>query len=188
MLVATPGIARAAENPAWVARHGLTGADYQSEFNRWTGAGYRLTSVSGYEENGDARYAAIWRKLPGPAWQARHGLTSQQYQATFDERWFTAARSLVDTILARFGDPAGGFFDTPSDGEALVVRPRGLQDNATPSGGAMAATVLLRLAALTGDGRYRQAAEAALTGLEPYLARYPTGPFRNLARQISTEP
>jgi uncharacterized protein YyaL (SSP411 family) len=96
------------------------------------------------------------------------------YQATFDERWFVAARTLVDTVLARFADPAGGFFDTAADGEALVVRPKGLQDNATPSGGAMATTVLLRLAALTGERVYREAAERALAGVGPYLGRYPT--------------
>ncbi len=55
------------------------------------------------------------------------------------------------------------------------MRPKGLQDNAVPSGGAMATTVLLRLAALTGDARYRTAAEAALATVGPYLARYPTG-------------
>ncbi len=97
------------------------------------------------------------------------------YEATLDERWFTAAVSLVDVALAHFADPAGGFFDTPDDGERLVVRPRDLQDNATPSGGAMTATVLLRLAALTGEARYRAAAEAALATVGPYLARYPTG-------------
>ena len=96
------------------------------------------------------------------------------YQATFDERWFAMAASLAETILARFADPAGGFFDTAADGERLVVRPKGLQDNATPSGGAMATTVLLRLAALTGEGRFRAAAEAALAGVGPYVARYPT--------------
>ena len=66
------------------------------------------------------------------------------------------------TVLARFADPAGGFFDTPDDGEPLVVRPRALQDNALPSGSAMAATVLLRLAALTGEGRYAGRGGAAL--------------------------
>jgi uncharacterized protein YyaL (SSP411 family) len=39
----------------------------------------------------------------------------------------------------------------------------------------MTATVLLRLAALTGEARYRAAAEAALATVGPYLARYPTG-------------
>jgi uncharacterized protein YyaL (SSP411 family) len=97
------------------------------------------------------------------------------YEATFDERWFHDAASLMDLVLARFADPAGGFFDTADDGESLVVRPKDTQDNATPSGGAMATTVLLRLEALTGEGRYRAAAERALAGVGPYLARYPTG-------------
>jgi uncharacterized protein YyaL (SSP411 family) len=96
------------------------------------------------------------------------------YEATFDERWFTTARSLADSILDRFADPAGGFFDTATDHERLVTRPKDIQDNATPSGGAMATLVLLRLAAYTGDSRYRAAAERALAGVVPYATRYPT--------------
>ncbi len=97
------------------------------------------------------------------------------YETTFDERWFVLARGLADRILARFADPAGGFFDTADDHERLITRPKDVQDNAVPSGGAMATTVLLRLAAWTGDGRYRDAAETALRTVAPYLARYPTG-------------
>ncbi len=97
------------------------------------------------------------------------------YAATFDERWFVLARRLGDTMLARFADPEGGFFDTADDHEALVLRPRDIQDNAVPSGGAMATTVLLRLAALTGEGRYRAAAEAALRTVASLLARHPGG-------------
>ena len=97
------------------------------------------------------------------------------YEATWDERWFTAARDLADTILDHFADPAGGFFDTADDAERLVTRPKDPQDNAVPSGGATATTILLRLAALTGEGRYRTAAERALASVGPYLARYPTG-------------
>ena len=97
------------------------------------------------------------------------------YEATFDERWFRAARELADTILAVFVDPAGGFFDTADDHEALVTRPKDPQDNATPAGGSMATRVLLRLAALTGEDRYRAAAERALTTVTAFLDRYPTG-------------
>ena len=96
------------------------------------------------------------------------------YEATFDERWFVVARQLMDAVLDRFADPAGGFFDTASDHERLVTRPKDAQDNATPSGGAMAALVLLRLAALTGEGRYRAAAERAMATVTPFLARHPT--------------
>ncbi|HEX8939056.1 MAG TPA: thioredoxin domain-containing protein [Candidatus Limnocylindrales bacterium] len=97
------------------------------------------------------------------------------YEATFDERWFLAARELMDGVLRRFTDDAGGWFDTPDDGERLFLRPKDLQDNAVPSGNAMAATVLLRLYALTGEGRLRHAAERALALVRPYLTRYPTG-------------
>ncbi len=97
------------------------------------------------------------------------------YEATFDERWFTTARALMDRVLARFADPAGGFFDTADDHERLVVRPKDLQDNAVPSGNAVATLVLLRLAAWTGEGRYRDAAERALRTVVGFVGRYPTG-------------
>jgi hypothetical protein len=97
------------------------------------------------------------------------------YEATFDERWFTTARGLMDRVLARFADPAGGFFDTADDHERLVARPKDLQDNAVPSGNAVAALVLLRLAAWTGEGGYRDAAERALRTVVSFVHRYPTG-------------
>jgi uncharacterized protein len=97
------------------------------------------------------------------------------YEATWDERWFTAARDLADRILARFSDPTGGFFDTADDHERLVTRPKDPQDNAVPSGGSMATLLLLRLAALTGEGRYRDAAERALRSVTAFAADYATG-------------
>ena len=96
------------------------------------------------------------------------------YEATFDERWFTTARRLVDAILAHFTAPDGGFFDTADDHETLVARPRDSQDNALPSGGAMAARVLLRMAAWTGEAHYGKAALGAIATMGGYLGRYPT--------------
>jgi uncharacterized protein YyaL (SSP411 family) len=97
------------------------------------------------------------------------------YEATLDERWFVTARQLADAILDHFVDPDGGFFDTADDHETLITRPKDVQDNAVPSGGSMAAAVLLKLAALTGESRYRAAADRAIATVIPYLARYPTG-------------
>lgn len=97
------------------------------------------------------------------------------YEATFEARWFTEARRLADVLIEHFRDPAGGFFDTSDDHETLAVRPKSLQDNATPSGNAMAATVLLRLAALTGEGSYRDVAESGLRLVQSLLGSYPTG-------------
>jgi uncharacterized protein YyaL (SSP411 family) len=96
------------------------------------------------------------------------------YEATADERWSVEAFALADAMLERFADTGGGFFDTASDAEALVMRPRDAQDNAVPSGGAMAATVLLRLAALTGDSCYQTAADSAMASVSTLLTRFPT--------------
>jgi uncharacterized protein len=97
------------------------------------------------------------------------------YETTFNERWFVAACELADTMLEHFADPAGGFFDTADDAEALVTRPKDLQDNAVPSGNAMASTVLLKLGAFTGEGRYTDAAQRALRLVQPLLGQAPTG-------------
>ncbi len=118
---------------------------------------------------GEARLAGFLEDYANAA----EGLLAA-FEATFEARYFAAARDLMDQALAHFADPQGGFFDTADDAERLVTRPKDIQDNATPSGNAMAATVLLKLAALTGEARYRDAAEAALRGVQPALAQYPT--------------
>lgn len=69
----------------WQARHELSSAQYQQTFDQLVGEGYRLVHVSGYEVRGEDRYAAIWEQRGGPPWQARHGLSSAQYQQTFDQ-------------------------------------------------------------------------------------------------------
>lgn len=69
----------------WQARHGMTAASYQATFDTLLGQGYRLQCVSGYDSGGQAMYAAIWDQAPGPAWQARHGMTAGEYQATFNQ-------------------------------------------------------------------------------------------------------
>ena len=56
------------------------------------------------------------------------------YEATFDERWFVAAQSFAEVIIAQFSYPSGGFYDTSEDHETLITRPRSLQDNVIPSG------------------------------------------------------
>ena len=65
---------------------------------------------------------------------------------------------VADELLRLFHDADGGeFFTTGHDAEALVVRPKDVFDDATPSANALAANALLRLAALTGDDRYARA-------------------------------
>ena len=79
--------------------------------------------------------------------------------------WWTSVRE-------RFADAErGGFFYTAADGEQLIARHKELDDNPTPSGQSLMATVLLRLARLRGDERMEQEAVAVLRLAEPYLER-----------------
>jgi uncharacterized protein YyaL (SSP411 family) len=104
------------------------------------------------------------------------------YEATFETRWLDAAIELAEVMLARFADTnAGGFYDTSSDHERLISRPKDIFDNATPSGNAVAADVLLRLALLTDNDRYREAAEGTLELLREPMLRYPLGFARSLS-------
>jgi uncharacterized protein YyaL (SSP411 family) len=95
------------------------------------------------------------------------------YEATFDPRWVRAATELADTMLKHFADPAGGFYFTADDHEQLLARTKDMQDGSVPSGNAMATTVLLRLAALTGKPEYRQHAERTLRAYRETMADHP---------------
>ncbi|HZS04585.1 MAG TPA: thioredoxin domain-containing protein [Blastocatellia bacterium] len=97
------------------------------------------------------------------------------YEATFDLRWFTSARELAETMIGQFYDAEqGGFYFTSHDHEALINRTKDFMDNATPAGNSVATHVLLRLALLTGEDRYRQIAERTLQMLKDSVLRYPS--------------
>ncbi|MBB5080836.1 hypothetical protein HNR40_006325 [Nonomuraea endophytica] len=84
------------------------------------------------------------------------------YSATGETRWYSLAGTLLETVLTRFADGEGGFYDTADDSERLFQRPQDPTDNAVPSGQFAAAGALLSYAALTGSGRHREAAYDAL--------------------------
>ncbi len=98
------------------------------------------------------------------------------YQTTFDTRWFVWAQELAEEMRSHFADTDNaGFYDTRDDHEQLIHRPKDIQDNAIPSGNAMAAHVLLKLALLTGEMDYRETAERSLRNVGKLLAQYPSG-------------
>ena len=98
------------------------------------------------------------------------------YEATFERRWLDEARALSDEMIRLFWDePLDGFYDTGSDGEPLIVRPRNLFDNAVPCGTSVAVETLLRLGVLTGESRYEAAALKALRPMADLMARHASG-------------
>ncbi|MET3961069.1 uncharacterized protein YyaL (SSP411 family) [Marmoricola sp. OAE513] len=94
-------------------------------------------------------------------------------EATGDDVWLERSGVLLEVALTQFADGDGGFHDTADDAETLIARPRDPSDNASPSGHSAVTHALLRYAALTGSGRHRDAAEAALATVRPLAERAP---------------
>jgi uncharacterized protein YyaL (SSP411 family) len=94
-------------------------------------------------------------------------------EATGDDVWLECAAMLLDVALEQFADGDGGFHDTADDAEQLIARPKDPSDNASPSGHSAVTHALLRYAALTGSGRHRDAAEAALSRVQVLAERAP---------------
>ncbi|HXJ62805.1 MAG TPA: thioredoxin domain-containing protein [Actinomycetota bacterium] len=130
----------------------------------------------------DGRLLRTWREglAGGPAYADDVALLAQAcltlHETTLDPRWYHEARGLADDLVRLFHDAdRGGFFQTGTDAERLVVRPKELFDNAVPSGNSAAAEVLLRLGLLEGDASLERAGVSALRLAREGMARAPTG-------------
>ena len=98
------------------------------------------------------------------------------YEATFEQRWLADAEALAASMIELFYEADEGvFYDTGSDHERLLFRPRDVFDNATPSGGSSSAMALFRLAVFTGNADYQRAALSSLRSVHDLLTRAPAG-------------
>ncbi len=143
-----------------------------------TAARFVLSGLRG--ENG--RLLRAWRdgRTSGPAYADDHALMASAcltlYETTFEPAWMQEARALADDLVRLFHDPEGdGFFQTGSDAEELVVRPKEYFDNALPSGNSAAADALQRLALLTGEVEYERAGVSALRLVRDVMGRAASG-------------
>jgi len=96
------------------------------------------------------------------------------YQADGDQLWYSTAGNLIEKMMDRFTDPAGGFFDTADQADGLVYRPKDLQDNATPSGNSMAIRSLQVMQALTENEYLQRRIEQSLASVQESVGQYPT--------------
>ena len=97
-------------------------------------------------------------------------------QAEFSVAGLQFATALADVVLDQFEDKQdGGFFFTAREHERLIHRPKPGHDNATPSGNAVAAWALTRLAAVSGERRYADAARRTLELFHPAMRDHPGG-------------
>ena len=98
------------------------------------------------------------------------------YEATFEQDWLDRAVALASRMVDLFWDDGvGGFYDTGSEHETLVARPRDVFDNAQPCGGSVASEVLLKLALITGDEDYNLKASRPLRALSRVMTQAPGG-------------
>jgi uncharacterized protein YyaL (SSP411 family) len=145
----------------------------------------------------DGRWLRSWQQDGG----ARHLAYASDYAAVIDAfvrlaeatgqaRWMLEARRAADGLLELFWDEvAGGVFTTGNDAEQLISRTKDLMDNATPSANSLAAVALARLATLTGEERYRSAAEGIARLIGGLAVQHP-GAFAHMlvALDLLTEP
>ncbi|MER7501237.1 hypothetical protein AB0L05_10300 [Nonomuraea pusilla] len=71
---------------AFLARSGLTPAQFAAANRDAAGRGLALTSVDVYGTAGDLRYVAVWAANPGGTWYYTYGKTAAQHQAEFQSR------------------------------------------------------------------------------------------------------
>jgi uncharacterized protein YyaL (SSP411 family) len=96
------------------------------------------------------------------------------YSLTLDQLWVERAVEMGQGTVGWFLDHESSlFFDTASDHEALIARPRELTDNATPSGNSLAAELLFRIAEFCGAEQFRGIAEGVVERQGELLARHP---------------
>ena len=108
------------------------------------------------------------------------GLT-RLFEATGEPRWIESAVDLAGVMIEEFHDAEkGGFFYIGTSHEPLIARQKDAYDNATPSGNAMAATALARLAALTGRADFDALARSTLQAVHLILEKAPTAAGQSL--------
>jgi CubicO group peptidase (beta-lactamase class C family) len=89
------------------AYHGVTAGQHQSNFDRLHAQGYRIISLSVYGDPGDPRYAAVWVRRGGAAWEAVHGINSTGYQQFFDT-W--TAKGYVPVLVSATGSAGDAIY------------------------------------------------------------------------------
>ena len=97
------------------------------------------------------------------------------YQVDANPRWYSSAVSFTEEMIEKFKDPQGGFFDTDNDKQGLIIRPKNIQDNATPSGNSLAANALIQMKAFTGSDKYDGLAEEAMFSVSGWVSRSSLG-------------
>jgi hypothetical protein len=107
------------------------------------------------------------------------------YEAIFDPRCLERAAALARAMVRRFHDPVqGGFYSSSNASRDLVLLAKDDYDGAEPAGNSVAADVLLRLSALTGEESFESEASRLLDAFAGRLAQQPAALPRMLSSAL----
>jgi len=97
------------------------------------------------------------------------------HRTTGKDRWLEFGLQVTDAMVDKFEDTeAGGFYFASEEHADLIARSKNLQGGGNlPSGNGVAAQVLLRVAAATGEPEYAASARRALESFSGLMARAP---------------
>jgi uncharacterized protein YyaL (SSP411 family) len=176
MLSVLAEAAAATGDDGWRAAAVANGEFLLRELRRDDGRWLRSWQADGVDVSRSGGRSGRARHL---AYASDHGALVDAFvrlaEATGEARWIDAAVETADALLDLFWDPQhGGVFTTGSDAERLITRNKDLMDNASPGANSLAAVGLLRLAALTGELRYRNHADQILRLAGPVATHQPT--------------
>ncbi|HEX6314679.1 MAG TPA: thioredoxin domain-containing protein [Gemmatimonadaceae bacterium] len=139
-------------------------------------AGEFLSSV--LVEKGRVSRSALDRRVSGPGVLEDHAAVAlaflDLYSLSFDPSWLQRSREITERTIEFFHDTATDtWYDTAADHERLVVRPREVTDNATPSGTSLVAELLFIWSELDDRTEWRAMAERIVAQVGGAIARYP---------------
>ncbi len=158
----------------WNAMFGASLAEAAGATGRrdWTEAAVTLADFLLSEmRREDGRWMRSWQngRIQHLAYAADHAWVVEFFtrmaELTGQAIWLERACEVARTMLELFEEPGRPLYTTGEDAERLVVRPMEIADGATPSATAVAASALMRLGALRGDGGLSARGEALLEGL-----------------------
>jgi uncharacterized protein YyaL (SSP411 family) len=166
---------------AWngLAVEGLVAAGVALNEPRFIEAARRCSDFVAAQMDGPSGLARTWRRgvRHGAAFAEDHAFLASGelalFAATSEARHLTRAQAHLDRLLAHFLDADGGLFVTSDEAEVTLMRPRASHDDAVPSATSAAVSGWLKLAALTGESRYQDAAERALARCGDAMAKNP---------------
>ena len=96
------------------------------------------------------------------------------HEATLDLEWLGKAEKIAEILVTLFWNGhESRLYDTPANGDKLIIRPSESYDNATPSGSSMTAEALFKLSLITDNKEYLNIVISLLRSIATIAGEHP---------------